>query len=335
MKKRFNNLSIYRLIATICVLQFHIFFILYNRAIPYETLLSKGVQGLTCLSGLLYSQKVIKDSKGFFLNNFKKIIIPALICLAIMMIWNLIYMLIFQDWNYLNLFLDHRLYNGSLLAQPGNYYYILYICICYLITPVLQRNDRYSILAIIGVVIFEITLGFLLGAAMIMVTYIIGYYVGKKLFNKLTNIEEKYSYRNLFIMIGLTILVTVGYILLVNVSFGEIYFLKHLQSLIMNIFSTSFGVITFFLIIYFLRWTNRYQGSAFLSFTDKISLNVYLLNQTFMCGAMNIAILVSLMWQKTILVYLFTIGFAIISYFIYFFINKLMIKKKETPILAS
>ena len=60
--KRFNNISLYRLIATLCILQFHIFYILFARAIPYEMLLSKGVQGLTALSGFLYSQKLITDN---------------------------------------------------------------------------------------------------------------------------------------------------------------------------------------------------------------------------------------------------------------------------------
>ena len=83
MKKRLNNLSIYRLVATILVLQFHLFFILYSRAIPYEMLLSKGVQGLTALSGFLYSQKIIKDNKKFILTNLKKILVPALVCFAI------------------------------------------------------------------------------------------------------------------------------------------------------------------------------------------------------------------------------------------------------------
>ena len=54
MERRLNNLSIYRIIATICVLQFHIFYIIYDRSIPYEMLLSKGVQGLPALSGFLY-----------------------------------------------------------------------------------------------------------------------------------------------------------------------------------------------------------------------------------------------------------------------------------------
>ena len=79
--KRFNNISLYRIIATLCILQFHIFYILYPRAIPYEMLLSKGVQGLTALSGFLYSQKLITDYKKFFKNNFVKLLIPAAICL--------------------------------------------------------------------------------------------------------------------------------------------------------------------------------------------------------------------------------------------------------------
>ena len=55
MAKRFNNLSIYRIVAALAVLVFHIFYIMIPRAIPYETLLSKFVQGLTALSGFLYS----------------------------------------------------------------------------------------------------------------------------------------------------------------------------------------------------------------------------------------------------------------------------------------
>ena len=51
-------------------------------------------------------------------------------------------------------------------------------------------------------------------------------------------------------------------------------------------------------------------------------------NQTFMCGAMNVARWVEDMWLKTLLVYVFTIGFAIITYLIYDFIFN---KKKKEP----
>ena len=327
MKKKFTNLSIYRLIATICVLQFHLFFILYNRAIPYEMLLSKGVQGLTCLSGFLYSQKVITDNKKFLLGNAKKIIFPALVVFALMALWNLVYMFVFQSWNYINLFIDHRAYNGSLLIQPGNYYYILYIMLCYLVTPILQRNDKWSVLVAIGAVVIEFAVGFFIGSSIIACSYIVGYFLGKKLFGQLTNVEEKFSWKWFSIFVLGTALVTGLYVLLINKPFGGNYFLDNLYNLCKNILLTSFGIGTFFVIAHAFRWVNKLPPSKFLSFTDKISLNVYLFNQAFMCGAMNMARLFDEMWLKYIFVYVFTIAFSILAYYIYQFILKLSTKK--------
>ena len=332
MKKKFTNLSIYRLIATICVLQFHLFFILYNRAIPYEMLLSKGVQGLTCLSGFLYSQKVITDNKKFLLGNAKKIIFPALVVFALMALWNLVYMFVFQSWNYINLFIDHRAYNGSLLIQPGNYYYILYIMLCYLVTPILQRNDKWSVLVAIGAVVIEFAVGFFIGSSIIACSYIVGYFLGKKLFGQLTNVEEKFSWKWFSIFVLGTALVTGLYVLLINKPFGGNYFLDNLYNLCKNILLTSFGIGTFFVIAHAFRWVNKLPPSKFLSFTDKISLNVYLFNQAFMCGAMNMARLFDEMWLKYIFVYVFTIAFSILAYYIYQFI--LMLSTKKAPVSA-
>ena len=68
-----------------------------------EYLFSKLVQGLTALSGFLYSQKLIKDVKSFYLGNLKKIAIPALLVLGFMAIWNVVYMFVNKDYNYLSL----------------------------------------------------------------------------------------------------------------------------------------------------------------------------------------------------------------------------------------
>ena len=322
MKKRLNNLSIYRLLATICILQFHLFFILYNRAIPYETLLSKGVQGLTALSGFLYSQKLITDNKKFILTNLKKILIPALVCLVVMATWNLIYMFIFQSWNYINLFIDYRAYNHGLLIQPGNYYYIAYIFVCYLITPILQRNDKWSLLTVIAVIVIEGVVGFFFGSSIIALSYIAGYHIGKKWFKQLTDIEEKFSIWQLLMWLGITASTVVLYAVMVENTFGDVYFLVHLRSLLQNIMLSTFGISSFFLIIHALRWTNRFPGIKPLTFTDKLTLIIYLFNQAFMCGAMNVAIWVEPMWAKTILVYAFTIVISILVHFISTIIQK-------------
>ena len=327
MKKRLNNLSIYRFIATICVLQFHLFYILYNRAIPYEMLLSKGVQGLTALSGFLYSQKIIKDFKKFYLGNLKKIVIPALICFAIMALWNLVYMFSVQNWNYFSLFTGHRVYNNGFIIQPGNYYYIAYIALCYLVTPILQRNDKWSVLVVIGTVVVELTVGFFFGSAIIASSYIAGYYIGQKCFKQLTDTEEKISWSKFMIWVSATIAAIAIYILVVEFSFGEQYFFVRLRSLINNIAATTFGVFSFFLIIHALRSTNKLSAIKPLMFTDKLSLIIYLFNQAFMVGGMNVAVWVTPMWAKTILVYVFTIAFSIIVHFISTWV--LSPKKKE------
>lgn len=311
-KKRFDNLSIYRFIATICVLQFHIFFILYARDIPYETLLSKGVQGLTALSGFLYSQKLIKDLKGFYLGNLKKIVIPAVVCFLFMALWNLIAMFIIKDYNYIGLFFGHRAFNNSLLFQPANYYYLAYILIAYLITPVLQRMDKYAYSTAILAIILEIVIGFFFGPSIILSAYIVGYLIGKKAFAKYVDIETPYSVPRLLFWIFVTALTVGLYIVMVEFPMGEGYFRVHLSSATKNILQSSFGVATFFLAAYIFRWVNRYKSWSFLSYFDKLTLIIYLMNQAFMVGAMNVTLWVSDMWLKITLVYIFTIGSSVL-----------------------
>ncbi len=322
MKKRLNNLSIYRLVATICILQFHLFFILYNRAIPYETLLSKGVQGLTALSGFLYSQKLITDYKKFYFGNLKKILVPAAVCLGVMAIWNLIYMFVMRDWNYIGLFFGHRAYNNGLLVQPGNYYYIGYIFLCYLITPLLQRNDKWTVVAVVSTVAIELAVGYFWGPSIIATSYVVGYFVGKKWFKQLTDTETKFSVSHLLIWLGITAASVGIYIVLVEFSFSNGYGLTHLQDLLRNIMLSTFGVSSFFLIIHALRWTNKLPAIKPLMFTDKLTLIIYLFNQAFMCGAMDVSAYVGSIWAKTILVYIITIAFSVIVHFISTFILK-------------
>ena len=317
MKKRFNNLSIYRIVITLLVLQYHVFYILYNRAIPFETLLSKGVQGLTCLSGLLYSQKLISNYKKFYLDGVKKIIIPALVCFGLMAIWNLVYMLATRNWDYISMFVGHRAYNNGLLIQPGNYYYIAYIFACYLVTPILQKKNYQSIVVASLMVAIELVVGFFLGSAIIMTSYLVGYFLGKFVFKQLTDTEEKFNLKHFFIYLGATVASVGIYALLVFYPIHGNYFLDRSNSLICNIMLSTFGTASFFLIAHILRWTNKYNTPKLFLFTDKISLNIYLFNQAFMCGAMNVAVWVDPWWAKYLLVYTFTIGFGILSYYLY------------------
>ena len=304
--KRFNNISIYRIIATICVLQFHIFYITYARAIPYEMLLSKGVQGLTALSGFLYSQKLITDKKKFYGGNLIKLLIPALICVAFMASWDVIYMAIANHWDWM-MFATNRALDNRVITQADNYYYLAYIIICYLITPVLQRNDKWSVVAVVGVIAIEVAVGFFFGPAMIAVTYVAGYYIGKKWFKTFTDPQEKYSFKALGLW-TLVLLASVGCkILIETYKFGNSYFLSNLHNLTNNIIVTTFGVATLYFMLMVLKPLNKYRGLRIFKYTDKLALIIYLMNQAFMCGTMDVRQWVEPVWLVTILIYVCTI----------------------------
>ena len=323
MKKIFTNLSIYRLIATICILQFHVFYLVFARSIPFETLLSKGVQGLTALSGFLYSQKVIKDVKFFYLNNLKKILIPASICILFMALWNLIYMFINQSWDYFALFTSLRPYNNTPLIQIGNFYYLGYIIICYLITPLIQRDDKWKVVGILLGLAFELTLVGIMNSPIIVIPYLVGYFVGKKAFGKYVDNETKYSFARLFIWLGILALSLGLYILNVLVPFSDgTFWIEKLQNTYRNVILTIFGISTFFVVIYIFRFVNKYKEIKLLKYTDKLSLLIYLMNQAFMVGAMNVTLWVEPIWAKFLVVNVITIATSVLLEIANRYLNK-------------
>ena len=326
--KRFNNISIYRIVATICILQFHIFYILFPRAIPYEMLLSKGVQGLTALSGFLYSQKLITDKKKFYGTNLLKLIIPALVCLLFMVTWDVIYMAVTKNWS-VDAFITHRAYGGRVITQADNYYYLGYIFICYLITPLLQRNDKWSVVTVAAVILAEVLVGFFFGPAMIAVSYIAGYYIGKKWFKTYVDTEQKYSVPHLLAWTGI-LGVSVGlYILIHTYEFGGFYFLDRTYSLTNNIIVTVFGIATLFFVLMALKWLNKFKGFPPFKYTDKLALIIYLMNQAFMCGAMAVTNYVHEWWSIILLIYVFTIAASVLLLFISDLILKAINKPKQ------
>lgn len=314
MIKRFHNISLYRLIATLLIVQFHIFYMMFTNyySHPNMELFSKAVQGLTALSGFLYSQKVISDLKGFYLKNIKKIIIPAAICLFVMVATDLIVMLISRNYDFLFWLSQRRASNSGIVYQPNNYYYLGYITICYLITPLLQRNDKWSLITVIGVAIIELTLGFFFNIAIIALCYIVGYYIGRLAFNHYVDINIKFPLSRLFVWLGVIGLAIGLYILQIYVSFGNMYVFTHLRVLVGNIAKSMIGAASFFLFILVFRFINRFKEIRIFKFTDKLTYVIYLMNECFMIGGMNVASWANEMYLKIILVYVFTLASSII-----------------------
>lgn len=310
MKRRFNNFSIYRIIATLLIIEFHISFILSPDAIPYETLLSKAVQGLTALSGFLYAKKELPDRKKFYLGTLKKLILPAIVCFLFVAIWNLVYLVSTGAGDYIALFFDRREYNGSLLFQTGNFYYLFFIYICYLITPLL-KNARSKIPTVITVVAAELLISFFSGFSIIISAYLVGYLVGERWGSDYTDNVYRPS---AIILPSLIFLLSLGiYALTVHFDIGESYFPAHIEKLLENLTASAVGTSSFFLVCWILKPLNSFNCQPFLQYTDRLMLSVFLFNQAFICGATDVTEFTDLAWLKPILVFAFTIGAAILT----------------------
>ena len=326
--KRYYNLSLYRIIATLLVLQFHIFFICYADDITNTIYLSKFLQGLTALSGFIFSQKLISSIKDFYLKRVWRIFVPALLALFLMVIWNLLFMMITHQNDFIATFVGHRAYNNGLLIEPGNYYYIPYILFCYLITPLLHKKNWLSILVTIIVIGIETTFIIKVEPTYIATSYIIGFYVGKFFFNRYT---DKYEVKDLLHLLIWAILFIGTFLISYYLLHGVIHIKGKFHYILRGFTLMVFGVSTLFIFLLGFKFINRINKIVVLDYTDKLSYIIFLLNQTFMCGAMNVTTYVSPMYLKTILVYVFTISFSIAVYFLSTRVNKLI--KKDTVVV--
>ena len=324
MSKRYNNLAIYRIIAALAIIEFHILFITADSAIPYETLLSKAVQGFTALSGLLYARKKIENPAPFILGVLKKLVIPALACFAFMAMWNLVYMLSTGATDYIALFFDRRVYNDALLVQPGNYYFILFIFICYAITPLLK--SRHKLKTIVIAATAELIISFFFGLSIIIIPYIVGYLVGEHSFEEYTDAE--YRIAPILTWTIATALSLLGYALLVSLEPPTAYVLERLYTLGKSITASAFGAASFFLITYLLKGLNRHDEPKILLYTDRLGLTIFLMNQAFLCGAMDLSGVFNSSVLNTVLVYVATIGSAILIDAVLSLFTKLLGKRK-------
>ncbi len=326
MKRRYSNLSLYRLIATILVLQFHIFFIIYAKNIVASVYLSKFLQGLTALSGFLYSQKVIDHVGKFYLIRIKKIILPAILVLLVIGLWNLLAMFVLNNYDYLSLFVGHRAFNNSLLISPGNFYYIPFILGCYLITPLL-RKWKWSGLIIVPLVMFLetfIPIRCNVDPLFIVSCYLIGFYVGYFGYSRYVN---KYTKSDIIRLIVWAILFA-AFIYISHSFIDGSFKVKKYIHVYRNIFLSLFGVSSLFLFAMIFKFINAYKDIPLLKLTDDFTYIIYLYNQAMMVGATDVSSFVSTYAGKTIMVYLFVLSLSLLTYYIYKLLDKRIKKLK-------
>ncbi len=315
MKTRYINLSIYRLLATILVLEFHIVFILSINDVGMSLILSKFLQGLTALSGFLMSRKIITSVKDFYLSRAKKIFVPLLLVTIFILLWNLIYMLANKNIDYRSTFIGYRNSSHSLLIEMGNFYYILYILGCYLLTPILYKKNWLSIIFIFLVFVLECSSALITNPLFIVTSYVVGYYIGSFSFNKY--VEGKIEFKRLLIWLLLFISALIPSLFIMqNFGWRSDVFYK----IGVNLLYSLFGISSLFFFLSLFKFLNRNKENRFFEFTDGLSYFIFLFNQVFMCGAMDVSNYVIYYKQKNVLVHVFVIIFSVLLYVLYRFL---------------
>lgn len=340
MSKRFNNLSLYRLIATILVFIFHLFYLVPNYDNQYTLLLSAGVQGLLALSGMLYSQKEITDKKEFYKNNLVKILVPAAISIILILIWNVVNYLIAPykfDNNFLTTFYSFRPANGELQIQIGNFWFIPAILGCYLITPCLQKatsTDKlnFSKIFLVIVVVAELilTISFYLTNAFI--AYILGYLLGRKSFEKHVNPNSEGKINRMLFYLFLMVMSFTIYYFSIESGYlsSEILGIKLLARTLKRYSCSFFGIFSFlFLIMISINLNKLKDQPGLLKFSDKHAYAFYLFNQTFFVGAMNVSGMANMLVIQGVIVSHFVLIYAILTTNISIPLIDLFLKKKK------
>lgn len=136
-----GNLSCIRLIAMLMIISCHILQGLHLEAAFW---LNLGVQVFFVLSGYLYSKKKISNAKEFYVKQYKKIIIPYLVICIIMFILNYCNgYTTFNKFTTLGGLLGFQGWIGS-IRNMSHTWFVSYILLCYLITPLLEKNNKQT-----------------------------------------------------------------------------------------------------------------------------------------------------------------------------------------------
>ena len=284
-KKKYNNLSCYRMIAAIAILIFHLYFCMSNNNMTIN-LLSKGVQGLTLLSGFLYSQRKIDSIRGFYKKNIMKLITPVLwvFILTIAVTWAM--HLMNPSRTMISFWFGYSS-SGSLLFIYGNFWYIPMIIICYLMTPILAKAKKdkspYLILVIIIGIMLELMLaGHNLYFPISFTIYTLGYFFGglAGVYKKLT--DDRYYPKDFMLSAIIFIICILLYYYLGLFMSGSVL------SFFRNFIASLVGASSFFLFTLLFKPLNSLKLDNVFRHTDKIAYPFYLLNQIFSTGVFKI-----------------------------------------------
>ena len=309
MSNKNYSISLIRLLAFLSIFSCHIMQYL-DCALAWW--FNVGVQIFLFMSGYLYGTKKIDNCVDFYKKSFKKILIPYYIVIVPIIIIHIVYL---KDLSKMDAVLV--MFTKITVKGGGHLWFISYILMCYLITPlleqfcsVIEQNNKHTYIHVIGLLAIVAVL-FCLFITYYNVAWIICYVLGY-LFGRFKE-RIKFVKYVIYIATPFNLLqIYINYFTDLDLS-KNIYYRFFCD---MN--HVFLGITSFFILIRIFRNIDFKHRiiRAFCDFSDKYSYNAYLIHQFIILGPLSLMKLTPCIAVNVILIFILTVLISVIVKYI-------------------
>lgn len=326
-KKTYYSLSIFRLIGILSIMIGHGVWIILDKWMPFWGLTGDPREGFMVLSGLLYANKEINSTKSFYKKSLLKLFIPVLAATIFLLIGNITYMGINNNWDFISVWAGYTSSTGEKIYQFANWYFVFWTAVCYLALPALAQWNKKAnqIIIWLGVILNVVIVCFIYpGLKLLFPCFVFGYFFGKKKWTQY--FESKDNFKYFFNLIIWILIVAFSLGMLTLSIYSPNIFLVDLINVLAN---TLFGVSSFFAIVLIAQLcVKNVKKCAFLLWTDKVCYYIYIYNQCWGVGGTDVRVWSGLDMSWCIVLFIvLALSTAIIMYYLDMIIRLLVTRK--------
>lgn len=303
--KKDISVSVIRLFAMLMIIGCHILQGLNNK---WAFWVNVGVQIFFFISGFLYGKKDIDNIKTFYVGRLKKILLPYVTLLTIVLIIEKIFLKSHYSLTLLvGSYLGFGGFNGNspILSHT---WFLSYILFCYLLTPIFQKilsNDNFkkdSFYFIFLIIFLQLLQEF--HVLEINVSWINNYLIGYFYSRCCKNIKDQKKTELAFILVSFLIIpFAIIYQENINISAFIPNIITNHSILIMQYGHVLLGTLIFILFYKLLNHCSI-KNNVILQYSDKYSFYIYLVHQIFILNSFSILFLTKYLLINIILIFL-------------------------------
>lgn len=309
--KKDYRISIIRMISMLMIIACHILQGLNNK---WAFWVNVGVQVFFFISGFLYGQKKIKDTKSFYIKRWKKVWIPyCVIFITMLFLERIILKKYYSFHQILGCFLGFGAFTGS-IATLSHTWFVSYVMLCYLLVPVLQnifKSQKFKTNFLRFLLLTALIHAFQIYGLINIETswinnFIIGYFYSKCY--KDSKQEKKLE---IFILAMFFLIIPFSVIYQENLPIALPNLLNNRASSIMNYGHVLLGSLIF-ISLYEILSMLKLKENRILTFSDNYSYEIYLVHQIFILNSFSVLFLTKSLVINIILIFLLSILSAMI-----------------------